>query len=276
MHGRRAFSLLEVLFAVALFGAVVTFILSAQAGLVAGNRTAANMGQAMNLARCKMSEIEERELKLGFPEVEEKDTSLACCMDKEVPGFSCDWKIERVKLPEIQNLGGDAGLNSLGGGGLNLSGLGEGGIGSGFGGAAPSASSSMLNNPMGTASLDFDAGLMGMGSSLLQQTTGGAGAAGLLSMVFGLVYPSLKPLLEAAIRRVTLTVTWSEGVTKREFVLTQYITNPSRAGLVASLGLGDGGTFGGDGGAGGLGGLLQGLGGLGGSGGGLGGLGGAH
>jgi general secretion pathway protein I len=270
MHGRRAFSLLEVLFAVALFGAVVTFILSAQAGLVAGNRTAANMSQAVDLARCKMSEIEERELKLGYPEVEEKDSALACCMDREVTGFSCDWKIERVKLPEIQNLGGDAGTNSLGGGlGLGL----EGGIGSGLGGAVPSPAGTILNNPLGTASLDFDAGLMGMGGSLLQQTTGGAGAAGLLSMVFGMVYPSLKPLLEAAIRRVTITVTWKEGITKREFVLTQYITNPSRAGLIASLGIGDGGVLGGgEGGAGGLGGLLQGLGGMGG----LGGLGGSH
>ena len=259
MHGRRAFSLLEVLFAVALFGAVVTFILSAQAGLVAGNRTAANMGQAVDLARCKMSEIEERELKLGYPEVEEKDSSFACCMDREVSGFSCDWKIERVKLPEVQNLDGGTGNNSLGGGlGLSL----EGGIG----GASASPAGTMLNNPLGGASLDFDAGLMGMGGSLLQQTTGGAGAAGLLSMVFGLVYPSLKPLLEAAIRRVTITVTWKEGVTKREFVLTQYITNPSRAGLIASLG--DGGLGGGDGGGlGGLGGLLQGLGGLGGAGG---------
>jgi general secretion pathway protein I len=260
MYGRRAFSLLEVLFAVALFGAVVTFILSAQAGLVAGNRTAANMSQAVDLARCKMSEIEERELKLGYPEVEEKDSSLACCMDREVPGFSCDWKIERVKLPEVQNLDAGTATNSLGGG-LGLSG--EGGVGSDLGGAMGSPGT-MLNNPLGGASLDFDAGLMGMGGSLLQQTTGGAGAAGLLSMVFGLVYPSLKPLLEAAIRRVTITVTWKEGVTKREFVLTQYITNPSRAGLIASLG--DGGLGGGDGG-GGLGGLLQGLGGLGGLGG---------
>ena len=35
MRVARAFSLLEVMFAVAMFGAVVTVILSAQAGLVA-------------------------------------------------------------------------------------------------------------------------------------------------------------------------------------------------------------------------------------------------
>ena len=58
--------------AVALFGAVVTTILSAQAGLVAGNQTAANMSQAVALGRCRMSEVEEKQLKLGFPEIRRK------------------------------------------------------------------------------------------------------------------------------------------------------------------------------------------------------------
>src|SRR5258708_11247922 len=115
---QRAFSLVEVMMAVALFGAVVTTILSAQAGLVAGNKTAANMSQAVEVGRCRMSELEEKELKLGFPEIEEKDTSTVCCDDKEVAGFSCDWRIERVKLPEVTALGGDAGLSTLLSGGL--------------------------------------------------------------------------------------------------------------------------------------------------------------
>src|SRR6204780_492386 len=116
MRKRRGFSLLEVLMAVALFGAVVTTILSAQAGLVAGDRAAANMSQAIGLGRCRMSEIEEKELKLGYPEIEEKDPSPACCNEREVTGFSCEWRVERVLLPQPQTLGGDGGLTSL----LNL------------------------------------------------------------------------------------------------------------------------------------------------------------
>ena len=197
---RRGFSLLEVMVAVTLFGAAVTIILSAQSGLVASNRTAANMSQAIEIGRCRMSELEEKQLKLGFPEVEEKDTSTICCDDKDVPGFSCEWKVERVKLPEQQQLGGDAGL-------------------------------------------DFDAGLAGIGQSL-QQSFGGAGTAGLLSMVFGLVYPSLKPMLEAGIRKVTVIIRWKEGPADRDFTLVQNITNPSRSGLLAAMadgGLADGG-----------------------------------
>ncbi|HLK38127.1 MAG TPA: prepilin-type N-terminal cleavage/methylation domain-containing protein, partial [Polyangiaceae bacterium] len=232
MRKVRAFSLLEVMFAVALFGAVVTVILSAQAGLVAGNKSAANMGQATAIGRCKMAEVEEKQMRLGFPEIEEKDSSTYCCDDKEVPGFSCEWRVERVTLPEATSLGGDAGLSSLLGGGLGLSG--DGGAAPAASGAVPSPIGSVLVNPAGGAALDFDSGLAMMGQSL-NQMAGGAGASGLLSMVFSLVYPSLKPLLETAIRRVTVTVRWKEGVADREFTLMQYLTNPLRAGLLAGL-----------------------------------------
>ena len=59
------FSLLEVMVAIAILGLVLTVILSAQGGLAASNRSSANMGQAVSLGRCKMSELEEKMLKLG-------------------------------------------------------------------------------------------------------------------------------------------------------------------------------------------------------------------
>jgi general secretion pathway protein I len=240
---RRGFSLLEVMFAVALFGAVVTFILSAQGGLMASNKRAATMSQAVQIARCRMSELEEKQLKLGYPEIEEKDTSNVCCDDQVVEGFTCDWQVERVKLPESTMLGGDAGLSSLLGGGLGLD-AGLGSIANGLPTSLPSNMGNILLNPAGGASLDFDAGLAGVGQSM-QQSFGGAGAQGLLSMVFSIVYPSLKPLLESAIRRITVDVKWKEGAIDRDFVLTQYVTNPSRAGLLASMadagGFGEGG-----------------------------------
>jgi general secretion pathway protein I len=239
MRRRRGFSLLEVLMAVALFGAVVTIILSAQAGLVASDRTATNMSQAIELGRCRMSELEEKQLKLGFPEIEEKDTSPICCNDKDNPGFTCEWKVERVLLPQPQTLGGEGGLSSL----LNF-GLDAGVSTSGIPTALPGPAGTMMSNPMGGAALDMDAGLQNIGQSLTQ-SFGGAGVSGLLSLVFGLVYPSLKPMLEAAIRRVTVIVHWTEGRRDRDLTLMQYITNPSRAGLLAAVadagGIGEGG-----------------------------------
>jgi hypothetical protein len=88
---------------------------------------------------------------------------------------------------------------------------------------------------MGGAQIDFDAGLQGMGMAVQQSFAGGAGAQGLLSMVFSIVYPSLKPVLEAAIRRITVVIHWKEGTFGRDFTLTQYVTNPSRAGLAADM-----------------------------------------
>jgi hypothetical protein len=94
---------------------------------------------------------------------------------------------------------------------------------------------------MGGAQLDFDAGLQNIGQSLTQ-SFGGAGASGLLSMVFSLVYPALKPVLESGIRRITVVVRWKEGIADRDFTLVQYVTNPSRTGLLA--GMADGGLVG--------------------------------
>jgi general secretion pathway protein I len=258
MRAARGFSLLEVLVAVALFGAVVTFILSAEAGLVSGNKSAAKISQATELGRCRMTELEEKQIRLGFPEIEEKDSSNACCLDTETPGFSCEWNVERVKLPEVTTLGGDAGLSSLYGGNLEL----EGGAPTGASSLA-SPAGSVLINPAGGAQLDLDGGLDGFGRSIQQSLGGGMGAQGLVSMVFSIVYPSLKPVLESAIRKITVVVRWKEGAIDRDFTLTQYVTNPSRAGLIS--GMVSSGAFG-DGGAasglGGLGALLGGAGGL--------------
>src|SRR5258708_10582323 len=115
----RGFSLLEVLMAAALFGAVVTTILAAEAGLVGSNAAAAKMSQAVTIARCRMSEIEEKQLKLGFPEIEEKDSSNSCCDDREVPGYTCAWQAERVLLP-APNVAADGGAGPILWGGLGL------------------------------------------------------------------------------------------------------------------------------------------------------------
>ncbi|MGH7270411.1 MAG: hypothetical protein ACREJ3_08265, partial [Polyangiaceae bacterium] len=124
-------------------------------------------------------------------------------------------------------------------------------LGSGLPSSLTSSVWSVLINPAGGAQLDLDAGLQSIGQSL-QQSFGGAGAQGLLSMVFSIVYPSLKPLLEAAIRRVTVVIKWKDASIERSFTLTQYLTNPSRAGLLS--GMMAAGVFADGGGAPGLGG----------------------
>jgi general secretion pathway protein I len=254
---RRAFSLLEVMVAIAILGLTMTVILSAQGGLAATNKSAANMGTALNLGKCRMTEMEEKLLKLGYPEIDEIDSSTTCCDDKEVPGFSCEWRVERVILPQPSPVGGaDGGFLSLGGS------LGEGGVPSIPG--LPGAPGAPTDNPLGGAALNFDGGVPALSNITAQvsQMGGGAGAAGMLTMVFGIVYPSLKPLLEQSIRRLTVTIKWHEGLRERELPFVQYVSNPARAGFAQGTSL-DGGVIldgglppsaGGGGGAGGAGG----------------------
>ncbi|MCA9646751.1 MAG: hypothetical protein KC492_38960, partial [Myxococcales bacterium] len=39
------------------------------------------------------------------------------------------------------------------------------------------------------------------------------------------------PMLEASIRRVTVTVVWKEGKNRRELSAVQFVTNPQQGGL---------------------------------------------
>lgn len=217
--------------AIAILGLVLTVILSAQGGLAASNRSAANMGQAVSLGRCKMTELEERLIKLGYPELDAIEEEQPCCEEEKSEVFSCDTRLEKVVMPKFQS------GNSLGDGGEL--------VGPGAAAAAGTQGIAGLVNPAGSAgglSLDVDAGLSGIGQGLAGQLgAGGAGAQGLLSMVMGIIYPSIKPMFEASIRRLTVTVRWKEGPNERELPLVQYVTNPQRGGFAGSALLPDGG-----------------------------------
>ncbi|HVH45350.1 MAG TPA: type II secretion system protein [Labilithrix sp.] len=222
----RGFSLLEVMVAIAILGLTLTVILSAQGGLAASNRSAANMGQAVELGRCKMTEIEEQLLKLGYQEIDQIDDGVPCCADSTPEGFTCDTRIEKIQLPNMTP-----------------------GSGSADGGIAGAATSILQQNAAGGPGLNLsvDGGLQGLGSALSGQLPGagpgGAGAEGLLSMVMGFMYPSIKPMYEASIRRVTVTVRWKEGPNQRELPITQFVTNPQRGGFAGSALLPDGGAM---------------------------------
>lgn len=226
----RGFSLLEVMVAIAILGLVLTVILSAQGGLAASNRSSANMGQAVALGRCKMTELEEKLLKFGYPEIDAIDQAIDCCEDDKSEVFKCDTRVEKVELPNFQS------GNSLGDGGALV----------GAASGTPSPFGQLANNPAGGAGLNLnvDGGLAGMGSQLTQQFgAGGAGAEGLLGMVMGILYPSIKPMYEASIRRVTVTVKWKEGPNDRELPLVQYLTHPQRGGFLQNALLPDGGAM---------------------------------
>ncbi len=192
----QGFTIMEVMMAVLILAVSVTSIFGAQFAAVATVEYSRYSTHAIQLARCRMSEIElEIQTENGF---EESDvvSSGDCCemLEGELDvDFSCNWEIKTIDLPDITTLmsGADGGMGMLG----DLTG--------GMGG------------DMGTGSVQDsmdDFGMMGMISSFA---------------------PMLSEMLHQAIRRVTVTVEWEQGMRskKREFVLSQYLTHPTQGPL---------------------------------------------
>jgi general secretion pathway protein I len=235
--------LLEVIVAIAILGLGLTTILSAQAGLFASSQRGANMTRAANLARCKMSEVEVVLARDGFPLTDEKDDGH-CCENEDNDGFICHYLIETIKLPDLNSQDGgldggtdaDGGLPRSGGfaGGLNF----DAGAGAADGlmgmGAMGQGMSAMGMSGMGMSGM----GMSGMGMSGMGMSGMGASGGGLdsiASMALTMVYPTVKPMFEASIRRVMIKVTWHEGSSERIFEVGQYLTNPQQGGMLPGM-----------------------------------------
>jgi len=222
----RGFTLLEVMVAVAILGLSLTVILSSQAGLYSGASHAERTSIAIGLARCRMTELEEHLLKFGFPLADEKDEG-ACCDDDSRQDMTCSWRIDTIELPEAKppSLDSAGGLNLGGTKGSSLPGLG--GTGSDQGSMGPlSTLGKLATSPQ---SLVGDGGVASFASALKEGT---GGVDGIAQMVMTFVYPRLKPMLESSIRKLTVTVTWHEGIKSRDFSVVQYIPHPNRPEMV--------------------------------------------
>lgn len=211
---RRAFTLLEVLVAVAILGMGLTVLLTAQTGLFSSAKRAAVLSEAVGLARCKMSEVEEHLLRNGFPITTEEEEG-PCCGDEE-SALVCKWTIASIMLPEFSPLSSaDAGTEESQSG-LSLEGL--------------SSAKEELSQGDSQSAMSSIQGMMGSGMG-----SGGPsmGAGALAPLAMGMIYPQLKAMLEASIRKVTVKVVWMEGSIERDLSVTQYITNPQQGGFLA-------------------------------------------
>lgn len=219
---RRGFTLLEVLVAIAILGLGLTVILSSQTGLFASTKHAENITHATFLARCKMTETELELMQDGYPLIDQAESG-ACCEDDDSE-FACDWKVELVELPfpttfDDADLDASAGVPTLGSD-AGLTGATD--IPGDVGDLSALGAISGLQNP--------EAGEDALGA--MAALGGGEAGGGIGAMVMALVYPDLKPMLEASIRKVTVTVKWHEGDSEKDFSVTQYVTDPQEGGLL--------------------------------------------
>lgn len=241
----RGFTLLEVLVAVAILGLGLTVILSSQAGLFSSASRGEHLTVATSMLRCKMSEIELTLAQKGFSLTDENDEGDCC--DDEGDGYTCAWKIERVELPPLPQASGTGGSSPGPAGSAELKGPGGLSLSTPTPGSAPTAGSTgapTAPGPLGAlmniqASSGAALGGSATPGSVMQQL-GSTGSTGMEGMVMGFVYPSLKPMLEASIRRVTVKVSWKEGTRPRDLEVTQFLTRPQEGmlGTADQVGLG--------------------------------------
>ncbi|RZO56956.1 MAG: prepilin-type N-terminal cleavage/methylation domain-containing protein [Sandaracinaceae bacterium] len=181
-----AFTLLEVMVAVAILGIALTAIFSSEAGAIRVGARARHMSVASLLARCKMGEIEENILREGMPAVSD-DGRDECCEGGEQQGFRCEWSVERVELPDALDMGADDPTSALG----SLTGDHEG----------DTANPADMQNAL----------------------AGAAGGDALGSFAVQFAFPVLRPAIEEQVRRATVTVFWAEGEDERSFDVVQYL-----------------------------------------------------
>lgn len=195
---KKGFTLVEVVVAVAILGAALVSIFAAQGGAIQAGARARRITTASLLARCKMGEIEENVLRDGLPAVSDRGSD-GCCEDGEVEGFTCDWSVDRIVLPDSTQLAGEDGEG------------GQGGILDGLAGAAGGAADSSG----GTPGISMEAVLAGAAN---------VNSGDMISqMAMQYVFPILKPQLEEQIRRATVTIRWREGSREESFDIVQFL-----------------------------------------------------
>lgn len=189
----EGFTLMEVMVAVGILAIGLTAVFSSEGQAIKVGTRAQHMNVAALMARCKMSELEEQVLREGLPAIDDQGHD-ACCEGAELDGFECEWKMERVVMPddlfgsEDDLLGGEDDDSS-------------------------SASSVLDDDGAQTAALD----------SMLGGAQGIGGGDAFAEMAIGIAFPVMKPAIEEQVRRATVTVRWREGTSTREFDVVQFL-----------------------------------------------------
>ena len=188
------FTLLEVMIAVAILSLGLTAIFASEVQSIDVATSAQGTNIATMLARCKMSEIEEEIADEGMPAVDAKGRDK-CCEDAEVDGFECEWRIDRVVLPDDMMAGEEEGEEGA---------------------------SDLLGDPGSqTGAID---GMLSGASPL-----GSTGDDALASMAIGIAFPVMKPAIEEQVRRATVTVNWAHHRREMSFDVVQFIVSEQPA-----------------------------------------------
>jgi prepilin-type N-terminal cleavage/methylation domain-containing protein len=220
------FTLLEVMIATAILAMGLASVFGSN--VIAARRVAHGrmITQGTLVGQCRMTQVEAWLRKNQLPQTDQRVDDppdmggTRCC---EAP-YTCEANVDKIELPSPPQVNADATSQLMNTASSALSGTQFGGAGGAAGGAAA--------NPL-TALAGALGGLGGAGGAAPGQGAMGSGSGapdmrGAQGAILAGIYPSLKPLLEGAIRRVTVRVAWQEGSREFSFDLVQYVTNPGQ------------------------------------------------
>jgi general secretion pathway protein I len=228
---RRGFTLMEVMIAVVIMALGLGSLFASEAGAIRIAQRARTTTVATLLARCKMGEVEEKLAKEGWPGTA-LDGRDECCDEAEHEGYSCEWKVERIVLPESAEAKTEDEAKAAMDDAKNGKGMpGEGGksgsssIGAPLGGGTPDPTS--MGVPLNGLPpiLGGPASGSGAGGGLGGGSETGGGADPISGMVMSFAFPIMKPIIEEQVRRVTVKVMWKEGEKEQNFEVVQFLVN---------------------------------------------------
>lgn len=200
------FTLLEVMFGLALLGLALTVLIKSAAGDIFNAQQAHMMGVVTDLARGKMYDIEEKLLHDGFSDTEqhEDDQSFS---DEGWPSVHYSYKVELVELPGFEQ------LQAI------IAGTGSGsGSAHGAAGSDSDAEGGFENSMLGGMLSQFGGlGGGGKGSADINASLGGAFVQS--------QYTMFQQILKETIRKVTLTVNYQVMGSDRDFKVVQFLTD---------------------------------------------------
>jgi prepilin-type N-terminal cleavage/methylation domain-containing protein len=226
----RGFTLLEVMFGLALLGLGLTVLIKSAASDIFNAQQAHLMGVVTDLARGKMYDIEEKLLHDGFSDTEqhEDDRNFS---DEGWPDIHYSYKVEVVELPGLEQLqaiiagtgSGAAGAASGSGHGSNGSNLEltNGGLDLTNGGGG-----GFENSMLGGMMAQFG-GLGGGPGGAAGGKPGGDIATAQGGALIQSQYSMFQQVLKVTIRKVTLTVNYQVMGSDRDLKVVQFLTDPT-------------------------------------------------
>ncbi len=250
MRKQRGFTLIEVMFALALMGLGLVVLIKSAAGSIFNAEQAHMLGVATDLGRAQMYEIEEVLLKDGFSDTNQSQDAWKGFDDQGWPNIKYSYKVEAVEMPTFDQLTAmSSGSGSAFGSGYGSgSGYYTGAGGSAFGSAFGSGSAFSLTNGTVDPLSSFQNSALGGMMSMMGGLSGGKDAAGgAAGALIQSQYQTFQEILKDSVRKVTLKVKWQVLGSDRDLTFVAFYTDPagmdqvlSGAGATAGSGSGSG------------------------------------